>query len=138
MCGVGRSGFSSADRLVIADLLWDHELLHGHPVHGWEVLSHNIRAVGVVRGAEVLHQVQGVLSNLDGVLHVLFNPLQSLDTLLTCELFLLPGITDTHSLADMDSTINKVVHYFSSHIMNHHSKPMHFLCALRAGEPRLW
>ena len=43
-------------------------LLHGHVVHGGEVLSHHVPAPLV--SAHVLDQVEGVLGHLDGVLQV--------------------------------------------------------------------
>ena len=39
-----RGSGGSADRLVHADLGGDEELLHGHRVHGGEVLNHKLLA----------------------------------------------------------------------------------------------
>merc|ERR550519_1939717 len=61
--------------------------------------------------AEVLLKVDNHLSYHDRVLHVSFNPLQSFNALITSVLSLC--ITVTSSLADMDSSIHKV--------MSHHN-----------------
>ena len=87
---------------LVANLGGDEELLHGHVVHGWEVLHSMLLAtvppvweenkgstydgsnLCEVTLAEVLLEVDDVLGNHDGVLDVGLNPLQPLDALLTC------------------------------------------------------
>ena len=106
-------GASSADRLVVADLSRDEELLHGHVVEEGEVADRPLLAVGPLRDTEVLLQVDGELSHHDGVLHVRLNPLKALNALLAG----VPVLTDSRSaificktdlLSDMTSQVPMV------------------------------
>ena len=69
--------------LLVTNFSGNEELLHGHVVHGREVCLHRLMAVVHVLSAEVLLEVDNILSHHDGVLQVHFNPLQALHTLFT-------------------------------------------------------
>merc|ERR1719320_2225064 len=105
---------SSANRLLVTDLNGDHKLLHGHLMHGPEVHGHVVPAVGPLINAEVLTKEESHLGYHDWILQVSLHPLQTLDTLLTG---IPPSLTDPHSLANMDGSINKVVvHNSTQHV----------------------
>merc|ERR1719337_766075 len=100
---------SSADLLLVADLSGDEELLHGHVVHGGEVLDSVLLATFPAVLAEVLLEVDNILCDHDGILDVGLNPLQALDALLAGVPSAPKSVTDTHSLTDVDCSIHKVV-----------------------------
>merc|ERR1719507_1764986 len=106
--GLRRRG-GSADLLLVANLSWDEELLHGHVVHSWEILHGMLLATFPPVLAEVLLEVDDILGNHDGVLDVGLNPLQALNALLTCVPAAPHGIADAHSLADMHCSVHEVV-----------------------------
>ena len=73
-----------AYRLLVADLTRDEELLHGHGVHGGEVVGNSLMAAGAhFIGAEVLLEVDSKLGCHDGVLQVSLHPLKALYALVT-------------------------------------------------------
>ena len=73
-----------AYRLLVADLTRDEELLHGHGVHGGEVVGNSLMAAGAhLIGAEVLLEVDSKLGCHDGVLQVSLHPLKALYALVT-------------------------------------------------------
>merc|ERR1712181_67719 len=102
---------SSTDWLAHANLSWDEELLHGHHVHVGKVLNHKPLALVLVvvtsTQAVVLLEIDDVLSNHDWVLNIGLDPFQTLDALVTS--VLLDSVTGTSSLANMDSSVHKVV-----------------------------
>merc|ERR1719347_1549220 len=98
--------FPGAYRLLVADLTRDEELLHGHGVHGGEVVGNILVAVPHVTGAEVLLEVDNKLGCHDGVLQVSLHPFKAFHTLVTS---VFSGITDSHGLTDVNSSIHKVV-----------------------------
>merc|ERR1711933_403115 len=86
---------STTDWLAHAGLGRDEELLHGHRVHGREVLHHQLLAVIPVAQAVVLLKIDGELSNHDRIFNVSLNPFQALDALVAC--VLLSSLTDSAS-----------------------------------------
>jgi len=104
--GEGRA--SSTNWLLVADLLRDEELLHGHVVHGGEVLLHQLLAVLPLSTTqtEVLLKVDPELSNHNWVLQVRLNPLKALNTFLTS---VLSGLASSRCLANVKSSIDEVV-----------------------------
>merc|ERR1711971_1197178 len=102
---------SSTDGLAHADLGGDEELLHGHHVHVGKVLHHKPLALVLVvvtsAEAEVLLEIDGVLRIHDRVLNIGLDPLKALDALVAS--VLLDSVTGTSSLANMDSSVHKVV-----------------------------
>merc|ERR550519_357445 len=97
---------SSTNRLVVANLTRNHELLHGHLMHGPEVHGHGVLAVIPLILAEVLTKENSHFGNHDWILQVSLHPKQTLNALLTG---VLPSLTDACSLTHMDSSVNKVV-----------------------------
>merc|ERR550539_2378131 len=69
---------SSANRLVVANLTRNHELLHGHLMHGPEVHSHSVLAIIPLLQAEVLTKENSHFGNHDWILQVSFHPKQTL------------------------------------------------------------
>merc|ERR1719397_613530 len=98
---------SSTDWLLHANLGGDEELIHGHPVHGWEVSGHVLLAC-VPRGeAEAVFQVHHHLVDHDVILKISFDIFESVDALLAG---VPPGSTLHHCLTNVDGSIyDKVV-----------------------------
>merc|ERR550519_3059775 len=110
---------SSTNRLVVTYLTRNHELLHGHLMHGPEVHSHGVLAVVPLILAEVLTKVNSHFGYHDWILQVSLHPKQTLNALLAG---VLPSLTDTCSLAYMESSVNKVVvHNSTQHVRIVHS-----------------
>merc|ERR1719361_1043557 len=101
-------GASSADRLLVADLSGDEELLHGHGVHPSEVLLHQSLAIlpFTATQTEVLLEVDPELGDHDWVLQVSLNPLKTLDALFTS---VLSSGAGSSGLANVESSVDKVV-----------------------------
>merc|ERR1711971_297539 len=97
---------SSADRFTHANLSGDEELLHGHRVHVGKMLNHKPLALVLVvvtsAHAEVLLEIDDVLSDHEWVLNVGLDPFKALDALVAS--VLLDSVTGTSSLANMDSS----------------------------------
>merc|ERR1719430_2193415 len=70
-----------------------------------------------VIGAEVLLQVHHKLGSHDGILRISLNPLQTLDTLLTS---IFSSITNSHGLANMNSSVHEEV---VDHAVEHPNVP---------------
>merc|ERR1719369_2680718 len=96
---------SSTDRLLVANLRWNHKLFHCHHVHWCEVPGNSLLATFPSTLAEVLFQVDGELGYHNGVLHVRLNPLKSFNTFLASVRF--SNITYPSSLTNMDSAIDQ-------------------------------
>merc|ERR1719305_640649 len=88
-------GASSTDRLLIADLNGDEELLHGHCVHRGKVLLHQGLAIlpFTTAQAEVLLKVDPELGDHDGVLQVSLHPLKTAEFGIYQGLAILPFTT---------------------------------------------
>merc|ERR1719193_649464 len=70
-----------------------------------------------VIGAEVLLQVHHELGSHDGILQVTLNPLQTLDTFITS---IFSSITNSHGLANMNSSVHEEV---VDHAVEHPNVP---------------
>ena len=99
--------FSGAHWLLLANVIGDEKLLHGHPVHGGEPLHDLSGALVLVRVTVVLLQVDGELSDFHVIEEILCHKIQASLALLTgVPWCLAPDPADAHQLADVGGTID--------------------------------